>query len=612
MNKFHRTAEKGQASLIIIELMLLMIIFACIPPGEAGLQRRPPEAGETFRSHLTLMVTIQNMSSSEKVKGHLLLPLPSSYAPFQQVEHLESRPCPCFVTALEDNRPAGVYEVRLDPGAEEKILLSFDAAAASVRIPLSEASSRRDSRPPEALYLRPDGEVRPDIQAIRALALSAVEGERNPYYRMVKIYDYMRKNFTFREGNMRRSLEEILKDRTVQCSDAIILFVSLCRAAEIPARIVGGLYISHEKVYFPQTHSWAEVYLQGPGWVPVDPTLGRFDNRSRLLSLGGRNCFYLQLFSNQADLGVFTAEGGQGAIPRMRVQMALSSAYLEHRKKGRSIGLVPATSGRASPARFREECCPAAMKAYERGLTLYRQGKRNDAYPELQAAANDSPRFIRAHRQLITCAFELSRGRSLSRHYEAMASADPSSVYARYYQGLCALHMEHYGRAEDLLLGCEKDGLVSSDIYHSIAYLYLSTGQLERGESYASRALGAEGDHFPVLVNLLSMLQDAEEWEKVVYWSKKGLVEYPGNFLLMGQAGYGLIMQGKPSEALYFLEGAAQKEPSMGWFHALIGWAYRDLGDRERARECLEKGLALRKGIADDRFYRNMLEELRK
>lgn len=56
--------------------------------------------------------------------------------------------------------------------------------------------------------------------------------------------------------------------------------IALCRVAGIPARFVEGV------IYKPGTtqqidprHDWLEVYLPGIGWVPVDPTWGRFKDK---------------------------------------------------------------------------------------------------------------------------------------------------------------------------------------------------------------------------------------------------------------------------------------------------------------------------------------------
>ena len=56
------------------------------------------------------------------------------------------------------------------------------------------------------------------------------------------------------------------------CSEYSALFVAMCRANGIPARVVTGYAVVVSET-LPK-HAWAEVYLQNYGWVPFDPTWG--------------------------------------------------------------------------------------------------------------------------------------------------------------------------------------------------------------------------------------------------------------------------------------------------------------------------------------------------
>lgn len=61
------------------------------------------------------------------------------------------------------------------------------------------------------------------------------------------------------------------------CNEHTALYVSLARAAGIPARIAAGLVYSERLGHAFYYHAWPEVKLGGPAeWVPIDPTLGQF------------------------------------------------------------------------------------------------------------------------------------------------------------------------------------------------------------------------------------------------------------------------------------------------------------------------------------------------
>ncbi len=58
-----------------------------------------------------------------------------------------------------------------------------------------------------------------------------------------------------------------------KCTDIHSVFVALCRAAGVPAREIFGIRQGKKPVVDITTwqHCWAEFYLPGYGWVPVDP-----------------------------------------------------------------------------------------------------------------------------------------------------------------------------------------------------------------------------------------------------------------------------------------------------------------------------------------------------
>jgi len=71
---------------------------------------------------------------------------------------------------------------------------------------------------------------------------------------------------------------EVLHTRQGDCNEHTALFVTLARAAGIPARIAAGVVysdrISDRGAFY--YHAWPEVRMGGPtDWVPVDPTFGQ-------------------------------------------------------------------------------------------------------------------------------------------------------------------------------------------------------------------------------------------------------------------------------------------------------------------------------------------------
>ncbi|MEW5855472.1 MAG: transglutaminase-like domain-containing protein [Myxococcota bacterium] len=62
-----------------------------------------------------------------------------------------------------------------------------------------------------------------------------------------------------------------LQSRQGDCTEHSVLLSALLKASGIPARLVDGVIAFESKLGY---HEWVEAYLDGEGWVPVDPTFG--------------------------------------------------------------------------------------------------------------------------------------------------------------------------------------------------------------------------------------------------------------------------------------------------------------------------------------------------
>ncbi|WP_417270819.1 transglutaminase family protein [Celeribacter sp.] len=68
--------------------------------------------------------------------------------------------------------------------------------------------------------------------------------------------------------------EEALQGKTGVCQDHAQIFVAAARLSELPARYVSGYLQTNEEVQQEATHAWAEVYIDGLGWVGFDVSNG--------------------------------------------------------------------------------------------------------------------------------------------------------------------------------------------------------------------------------------------------------------------------------------------------------------------------------------------------
>ena len=120
-------------------------------------------------------------------------------------------------------------------------------------------------------YTRPEPAIESDHVRIRSKAYEIIRDLTNPLDRARAVYDFVVQHLEYRINNDNYGALYALDQRYVDCGEYAALFVALCRAAGIPARVVAGLSESEGKW---ENHGWAEFYLEGYGWAPVDPTWG--------------------------------------------------------------------------------------------------------------------------------------------------------------------------------------------------------------------------------------------------------------------------------------------------------------------------------------------------
>lgn len=135
-------------------------------------------------------------------------------------------------------------------------------------------------------YTRPTRLI-PTDGIVRTTAQKATQGARTDVEKVRAIYDWVVAN-SFREPKVRGCGEGDIKTMLEtgnmggKCADINALFVGLCRAVGVPARDVYGIRLVPSAFGYKELsgnpaslkgaqHCRAEVYLQGQGWLAMDP-----------------------------------------------------------------------------------------------------------------------------------------------------------------------------------------------------------------------------------------------------------------------------------------------------------------------------------------------------
>ncbi len=124
-------------------------------------------------------------------------------------------------------------------------------------------------------YLRDNAKYEIHNPIIIGAVTKAIGNTTNMYWKMRKIFNYIIKNMYYKRVGGWNTAPTVLARGNGSCSEYSFVFISMCRAAGIPARYVGTIAKrGDDRTLDDVFHRWVEVYLPNYGWIPVDPSGG--------------------------------------------------------------------------------------------------------------------------------------------------------------------------------------------------------------------------------------------------------------------------------------------------------------------------------------------------
>lgn len=156
------------------------------------------------------------------------------------------------------------------------IRITFDATRAEYRtkLPASDPPAPGSFPPQIAHYLLPNRLI-PTDGMIGELSREETAGISDPLARARQIYEYVIAHMHYDHNGTGWGHGDAIFACTAHhgnCTDFHSLFIGMARAAGIPARFDIGFAIPPDKHEgkISSYHCWAEFYIQGAGWVPID------------------------------------------------------------------------------------------------------------------------------------------------------------------------------------------------------------------------------------------------------------------------------------------------------------------------------------------------------
>jgi len=117
----------------------------------------------------------------------------------------------------------------------------------------------------------------PTTGNVKNLAEQITKGKKTNLAKSKAIYDWILNNM-HRNPDIKGcgfgEVEKLIVSLGGKCGDIHSVFVALSRSAGVPAREIFGIRMAKGKEgdITKSQHCWAEFYMPGYGWVPVDPS----------------------------------------------------------------------------------------------------------------------------------------------------------------------------------------------------------------------------------------------------------------------------------------------------------------------------------------------------
>jgi transglutaminase-like putative cysteine protease len=111
--------------------------------------------------------------------------------------------------------------------------------------------------------------------AVREIVAKETAGVSNPLAKAQRLFRWVCENIRYNSeveySTIRSLTERALRRRKGDCGVQAMTFITLCRAAGVPARWQSGWQTIPGR---PGMHDWAEFHVEPWGWLPADPSYG--------------------------------------------------------------------------------------------------------------------------------------------------------------------------------------------------------------------------------------------------------------------------------------------------------------------------------------------------
>lgn len=228
-----------------------------------------------YKNKRTYVIRYSAEISKIKASGansiYLWIPKPLESASQRAVKAIQSSEKP----TVDNFRGLMLYHFK-DSRDGQSLKVSHDFILSAYEIetqPKPDAMKAVDkSSPVRAAFTGAEPEIPADSPEVAKAAAGIVGKEKNPWRQAKLVYDWIQKDVSIRAEEDGGDALSALSSTSGDAYSVAMLYVALCRSLDIPCAPVSGVWVDSGRAAHP--HWWAEFFVDGLGWVPVDPAFG--------------------------------------------------------------------------------------------------------------------------------------------------------------------------------------------------------------------------------------------------------------------------------------------------------------------------------------------------
>ncbi len=212
---------------------------------------------------ITLFLIIQNQYLvSENLKVFISIP---SDVYYQKIINIKFEPEPQEILKEEWGQKIACFKIeKLEPYEQKIIKMQVEA-----EFDLNEFRVFKNGED-FSLYLSDDPYLRLDSEILKKIAIKLKKRAMDDFEYIKLVLDTISKSLYYNIDGKWDDAEKTFLQGHGSCSEYSFLFSSLMRLGGIPTRFIGASVERQNGVDFT-FHRWVEVYINGKGWIPVDP-----------------------------------------------------------------------------------------------------------------------------------------------------------------------------------------------------------------------------------------------------------------------------------------------------------------------------------------------------